>query len=171
MALLPTVDALKPTMNDLGRRIKAFLDEGNRANRQPTVKWVDVSGPLDRRFVAGIQLMINEIGTTGLISVGGLPMKGRSTFRLTLDYGITAEGEVVSLFAPIPVWRGAERAYKRCVQEWADVTYAAAQEAASKRRVQARTKAIKEDLMAKMWHPDRVAALLEKGGWDLVDGC
>ncbi len=28
---------------------------------------------------------------------------------------------------------------------------------------------VHEELAAKMWHPDRVSALLEKGGWDLID--
>ncbi len=28
---------------------------------------------------------------------------------------------------------------------------------------------VHEELIAKMWHPDRVAALLEKGGWDLLE--
>ena len=32
-----------------------------------------------------------------------------------------------------------------------------------------KTRQIKEELMAAAWHPRRVAAWLEGGGWDLVD--
>ena len=167
---IPSIESIKTTMNDLGARVKALIETGVRAKRRPVLKRCWASGPLDRRFVAGIQLHIDEVGTTPLITTGGKVTYGLSTIRLVLDYGITAEGVAVSLFAPIPDWRGGERAYKRCVQDWVDVVYAAVQAETSKRRVVARTKEIKEELMAKMWAPERVAAMLEKGGWELIDG-
>jgi hypothetical protein len=42
-------------------------------------------------------------------------------------------------------------------------------EQASKKRCQDRNRAIKEDLMAEIWHPLRVEKLLQEGGWHLVD--
>ncbi len=34
----------------------------------------------------------------------------------------------------------------------------------------ARWASVYEELAAKMWHPDRLAALLERGGWEAVEG-
>lgn len=39
----------------------------------------------------------------------------------------------------------------------------------SKKRCQERNEAIKEDLIAEVWKPERLEKLLEQGGWDLVD--
>jgi Leucine-rich repeat (LRR) protein len=39
----------------------------------------------------------------------------------------------------------------------------------SKIRTQRRNEVFKEDLIAEFWKPSRVAKMLERGGWDLVD--
>jgi hypothetical protein len=43
------------------------------------------------------------------------------------------------------------------------------EEEASKKRCQERTSAIKEDLIAEVWRPDRFQKLLEAGGWDSIE--
>lgn len=52
------------------------------------------------------------------------------------------------------------------VQEWVNSVKAHFDLKARK----ARWSPVHEELAAKMWHPDRLAALLERGGWDAVDG-
>ncbi len=63
----------------------------------------------------------------------------------------------------------ARRIHKRwhqCVSNWLQLIRRREQEGATEK-----SRLIHEELVAVVWAPARVAALLERGGWDLVDTC
>lgn len=64
---------------------------------------------------------------------------------------------------------GAETAYMDPVKEWVAAIKGPLELTASKARINARARALKEELVVAVWKPARVAALLERGGWDLID--
>lgn len=43
------------------------------------------------------------------------------------------------------------------------------EEQVTKKRCQERSSAIKENLIAEVWRPDRLQKLLETGGWDMIE--
>ncbi len=87
-----------------------------------------------------------------------------------MTYGITAGGNVEYVKAsPNPSWDGAETAYMRLVQDWVNVVKQRLEARVSRRRIQARVAALKEELVAAVWAPARLAKRLEEGGWELVE--
>lgn len=87
-----------------------------------------------------------------------------------LTYGITPTGAISCLTTDTQLCHGAERAYQEPVEMWVEAVRQTLLEDLSKRRIQARTHALHEELVAAVWHPRRVAKRLEEGGWEAIEG-
>jgi hypothetical protein len=86
---------------------------------------------------------------------------------LVLFYGVRNDGAVVFQNGRnLKEFDGAEEFYKQPLVEFLQNSPF---DPFSRARARERTRAIHEELAATLWHPDRVAALLERGGWELVD--
>jgi hypothetical protein len=82
----------------------------------------------------------------------------------TLNYLIYPSGLILRSSEVVPYHNpGAQSAYSGIVDEWMALVRAAEEEAEAKARAVARCAAIKEELMAETWKPERVERLLAAG--------
>ncbi len=165
MATYLTYDALKAAVPQFREVIQGILPRmTNRRQWRPELDryHLERPGPDYPDFV-------------GILTVNIIEHIGWDRWRvdsfINLHFGIYPTGVVACITAPQLSSRGAESAYRYPVGVWVDGVLARLREAAAKARIQARARAIHEELVAAVWAPARVAALLEKGGWDLVDAC
>lgn len=159
-----TYEALKEALPDLRRRYHDYIPRlYNRAQFRPELDGVSIEPSRDyKQFVAIVNIYILEhVGTA----------RWPRTNWIHLCYGIFPTGGACNIMAPQFSYMGAESAYSQPPSEWASAIRERLAEEAAKARIIARAKAIHEELVAAVWAPERLAARLKEGGWDLVDAC
>jgi len=165
MATYLTYDALKASLPAFGPKARDIISRmTNRRHWRPELDGyrLERSGADYPNFVGILNVYIIEhIGVD----------RWRTEHRIHLHFGIYPTGVVACITAPQAHYRGAESAYRYLVEVWVDGVLIELQEWASKLRIQTRARAIHEELVAAVWAPARLAAMLEKGGWDLVESC
>jgi hypothetical protein len=147
---------------DLTRRFHKYVPLlYNRAHLAPQFEWARILEPRTD-FVAMVVVSIYETIR--------LPLVLRTnSYHMELFYGIFSSGAVVTITEPNAFTYGAQTAYQQPVEEWINAIKQRLLEEASKRRIQARAQALKEDLIAAVWAPARLKKRLEEGGWDAVE--
>lgn len=155
-------DALKAALPDLRRRYYEYIPRlWNRAQFSPEFDGVTIEQP-------GKLTQFAAIVNVYIIEHVGTPQWPRQNW-INLRYGIYPTGFASSLIERQAHYAGAESAYSQPPSEWAAAVLKSVTEEAAKVRIVARAKAIHEELVAYVWAPERMAARLERGGWDLVD--
>ncbi len=89
--------------------------------------------------------------------------------QLSLRYAVLPCGTVSLADPEVFEYLGAERAYKEPLESFIRSLMPSLEVAASKVRANARARVLKESIVAAVWAPKRLAALLERGGWDLIE--
>ncbi len=166
MAIRLTFDDLMAAP-DLARRYREYIPRlKNRAQWRP-----DFDGCRIKMPDTPLQAAIVEVFIVENLDMGNHPHRHLFPRErwIHLHYAVTPSGSTSCVTATTYGWAGAESAYKQPVDEWVDAIRNRLEEDAAKERTQARARAIHEELVAAVWAPTRVAALLDQGGWDLVD--
>lgn len=159
-----TYAALCAARGDLTARFRDYIPRlTNRAMFQPEFAGLRAEVPQGyNTFVVFINVYVIEVVQH--------PWQRRPQDQhIHLTYGITPTGAISCITAPQMNWSGAESAYREPIDEWIEAVKQRLQEEASKRRTQARAQALKEDLVAAVWAPARLAKRLEQGGWEGVE--
>lgn len=159
-----TYHALREVSKDLVDRFQAYIPLlTNRAQWHPEFRAIRVERPDGyMTFAALLNVYIVE-------SVQHPWARRAQDQYIHLTYGITPAGAISCITSGTELWQGAERAYQEPIELWVDAVKQRLQEEVSKRRIQARTQALKEGLVAAVWAPARLAKRLEEGGWDAVE--
>lgn len=159
-----TFEALSAELNDLSVRYRDYIPRlTNRAHFRPEFDGVSIWRPADPNnnpIVAYVVVrMIERTGTPRW------PM----TYTLTLSYAVYRTGFAVLDGQAQPQHMGGGYAYSQPVTEWAAAILERLIQEAVKARIQARARTIHEELVAAVWSPARLSAMLEKHGWDAVE--
>jgi hypothetical protein len=165
-----TYELLNAARPELVRLYNDYLPHlMNRVQYAPSLESCRVIRSEEPRYVAIIQLIIQERMNYGNLVNRHLFPQGR---WIPIHYVVRPNGStwashpngmpLQSLFDQDP----SVPAYMEPVELWATAIH---NEEASKRRIQARAQALKEELVAAVWAPARVAKRLEDGGWEAID--
>ncbi len=159
-----TYEALCANRHDLTHRFRDYIPLlTNRAQWQPEFAGTRAEIAHDYpQFLMLLNVYIIEVVQNPWVR------RPQNQF-IHLTYGITPNGGVSCITAAQATWNGAATAYQEPVERWVDAVKQRLQEEVSKRRIQTRAAALKEDLVAAVWRPDRLAKRLEEGGWDAID--
>lgn len=161
-----TFEALNAELNDLRQRYHDYIPRlTNRAHLRPEFDGLSIlrsTDPNNNPIVAFVNVRI--------IENTGTP-RFPATYTLDLHYAIYRSGFAVLAGHAQPHHWGGGYAYTQPANEWAAAILERLTQEATKARIQARARSIHEELVAAVWSPARLSAMLEKHGWDVVDAC
>lgn len=159
-----TYEALNSELQNLRTRYGDYIPRlTNRAHLRPEFDGLSIlrsTDPNNNPIVAFVNVRI--------IENTGTP-RWPATYTLDLYYAIYRTGFAVLTSHAQPHHWGGGYAYTEPVNEWAAAILERLTQEATKARIQARARAIHEELVAAVWSPTRLGAMLEKHGWEGVE--
>jgi hypothetical protein len=158
-----TYEALHTELHDLCARYHDYIPRlTNRAHLRPEFDGVSIQRPADPTSPIVAYVVVRIIERTG---TPRWPM----TYTLNLPYAVYRTGFAVLDGHAQPNHMGGGYAYSEPPTKWAAAILERLTQEAVKARIQARARAIHEELVAAVWSPARLGAMLEKHGWEGVE--
>lgn len=163
-----TYEVLNAAQPELVRLYSDYIPRlTNRAHYAPSLEGCRVLRGDVPRYAATIEVVIRERMNYGnLINRHLFPQER----MIVIHYAVYPDGATWAIYpngTSTSMMFDTDRSvsvYIEPVRAWATNQL----EECSKQRIQARARAIHEELVAVVWHPDRVALHLQQGGWDLI---